>query len=75
MGMVTQPASTEDAKDGKVQEKTEVQLNAIRTFDMLMIAAQVDEMVEKIYSNMAACHIKNGNWKRAAEAAEKVGVP
>ncbi|TEB25167.1 TPR-like protein [Coprinellus micaceus] len=54
MGMVTQPASTEDAKDGKAQEKTEV-----------------DEMVEKIYSNMAACHIKNGNWKRATEAAEK----
>ena len=36
--MVTQPASTEDAKDGKAQEKTEVQSNAFRrTFDVLMI--------------------------------------
>ncbi|KAJ3529880.1 hypothetical protein NMY22_g8818 [Coprinellus aureogranulatus] len=54
MGMVSTPASTEETKDGKAQEKTEV-----------------DDMVEKIYSNMAACHIKNENWKRAAEAADK----
>jgi FK506-binding protein 8 len=31
-------------------------------------------MVEKIYANQSACHIKNGNWKRALEAAEKVGI-
>jgi tetratricopeptide (TPR) repeat protein len=31
-------------------------------------------MLEKIYSNMAACHIKNGNWKRALETADKVSV-
>ena len=29
-------------------------------------------MVEKIYANMSACHTKNGNWKRAAETADKV---
>jgi hypothetical protein len=28
-------------------------------------------MVEKIYANMSACHMKNGNWKRAAETADK----
>ena len=28
--------------------------------------------MEKIYSNMAACHVKNGNWKRAIETADKV---
>ncbi|KAI0342797.1 TPR-like protein [Trametopsis cervina] len=30
-----------------------------------------DEMLEKIYSNMAACHIKQSNWKRAVETADK----
>lgn len=32
-------------------------------------------MLEKIYSNMAACHIKKGNWKRAVETADKVCLP
>lgn len=31
-------------------------------------------MVERIYANMSACHMKNGNWKRAAETADKVGL-
>jgi hypothetical protein len=33
---------------------------------------EADEMVEKIYSNMSACHMKNGNWKRALDCAERV---
>ncbi|KAF9267883.1 TPR-like protein [Marasmius fiardii PR-910] len=32
---------------------------------------EVDEVLEKVYNNMSACHIKNGNWKRAQETAEK----
>ena len=32
---------------------------------------QADEIVEKIYANMSACHIKRDNWKRAQETAEK----
>ncbi|KAF9446601.1 TPR-like protein [Macrolepiota fuliginosa MF-IS2] len=32
---------------------------------------EVDEIVEKIYANMSACHIKNQNWKRAVETADK----
>lgn len=32
---------------------------------------EVDELIEKIYSNMSACHIKNSNWKRALESADK----
>lgn len=32
---------------------------------------EADEMLEKIYSNMSACHIKKGNWKRAVETADK----
>jgi len=32
---------------------------------------EVDDMVERIYANMSACHMKNGNWKRAAETADK----
>ncbi|KZV80346.1 hypothetical protein EXIGLDRAFT_781111 [Exidia glandulosa HHB12029] len=33
--------------------------------------SEIDELLEKIHSNMAACHIKNSNWKRALESAEK----
>jgi tetratricopeptide (TPR) repeat protein len=32
---------------------------------------QADEIVEKVYANMSACHIKRENWKRAQETAEK----
>ncbi|KAI4521323.1 TPR-like protein, partial [Schizophyllum commune Loenen D] len=32
---------------------------------------QADEILEKVYANMAACHIKNSNWKRAIETAAK----
>lgn len=32
---------------------------------------EVDEMMEKIYGNMSAAHIKLGNWKRALETAEQ----
>ncbi|GBE87965.1 hypothetical protein BKA93DRAFT_793376 [Sparassis latifolia] len=32
---------------------------------------EVDEMLEKIYSNQSACHLKRGNWKRAIETADK----
>ncbi|KXN91620.1 Tetratricopeptide repeat protein 9C [Leucoagaricus sp. SymC.cos] len=32
---------------------------------------EVDEIIEKIYANMSACHIKNQNWKRAVETADK----
>ena len=33
---------------------------------------QVDDILEKIYANMSACHLKNQNWKRALETADKV---
>ncbi|KAJ6576628.1 hypothetical protein DFH09DRAFT_1149892 [Mycena vulgaris] len=32
---------------------------------------EVDDIVEKIYANMSACHLKNKNWKRALETADK----
>ncbi|KZT73026.1 TPR-like protein [Daedalea quercina L-15889] len=32
---------------------------------------EADEIMEKIYSNMSACHLKQGNWKRAIETADK----
>lgn len=37
-----------------------------------MLSAQIDDILEKIYANMSACHIKKGNWKRAVETADKV---
>jgi hypothetical protein len=33
---------------------------------------QVDEIMEKIYANQSACHMKKNNFKRALECAEKV---
>ncbi|KAI0719342.1 TPR-like protein [Cerioporus squamosus] len=32
---------------------------------------EVDLLSEKIYANMSQCHIKRGNWKRAAETADE----
>lgn len=29
-------------------------------------------MIEKIYANQAACHIREKNWQRAVETADKV---
>ena len=33
---------------------------------------QVDDIVEKIYANMSACHLNQKNWQRAVETADKV---
>lgn len=38
----------------------------------LRVNYQADEIMEKIYSNMSACHLKQGNWRRAIETADKV---
>ncbi|KAI0925815.1 hypothetical protein AcV5_008444 [Taiwanofungus camphoratus] len=35
---------------------------------------EADEMLEKIYSNMSVCHLKQSNWKRAIETADKVNI-
>ncbi|KAF8273249.1 hypothetical protein EI94DRAFT_1716220 [Lactarius quietus] len=32
---------------------------------------EADDLMEKVYANMSACHIKRENWKRAQETAEK----
>jgi len=32
---------------------------------------EVDELIEKIYANQSACHLKNENWQRALETASK----
>ncbi|EGN98899.1 hypothetical protein SERLA73DRAFT_181622 [Serpula lacrymans var. lacrymans S7.3] len=32
---------------------------------------EIDEIIEKIYANMAACHLKQGNWKRVLETTDK----
>lgn len=56
--------------------------NAKNIFDMGAPAASSDEsqgegktevdlMLEKVYANMSACHIKQENWKRAIETADK----
>jgi len=33
--------------------------------------SEIDETISKIYANMSACHIKQNNWKRAIETADK----
>ncbi|THG96237.1 hypothetical protein EW026_g5565 [Hermanssonia centrifuga] len=35
---------------------------------------EAEEMLEKIYANMCACHIKRSNWKRAVETADKASA-
>jgi len=35
------------------------------------VPTEADELIEKIYCNMAACHIKNSNWERALDSANK----
>ncbi|KAJ7650134.1 hypothetical protein FB45DRAFT_997268 [Roridomyces roridus] len=57
MGMGTTPAPAPSSSSGPVDPKKE--------------KTEVDEIVEKIYANMSACHLKNKNWKRAQETAEK----
>jgi len=32
---------------------------------------EVDDILEKIYANMSACHLKNLNYRRAVETADK----
>jgi tetratricopeptide (TPR) repeat protein len=32
---------------------------------------EVDEIVEKVYANMSACHLNQKNWQRALETADK----
>ncbi|KAI5983357.1 hypothetical protein EDD15DRAFT_1892190 [Pisolithus albus] len=32
---------------------------------------EVDLILEKVYANMSACHIKQQNWKRALDTADK----
>lgn len=40
----------------------------------ISVRTEADEMMEKIYSNMSACHVKAGNWKRAMECADQVST-
>lgn len=42
-----------------------------REGEALTEKTEIDELLEKVYANMSACHIKNGNWKRAQETADK----
>ena len=62
---VDQAASAKD-------EKTEVGGYAIEPCSMWMNIQQVDLMLEKIYANMSACHLRQENWKRAIDTADKV---
>ncbi|PPQ76239.1 hypothetical protein CVT26_008147 [Gymnopilus dilepis] len=55
IGIAPQPASSSDPTDG----------------GKIKEKTEVDEIVEKIYANMSACHLKNQNWKRAVETADK----
>ena len=63
------PADVTDASKGK--ERTEVGPRDLIVYRNLT-HIQVDDILEKIYANMSACHLKNQNWKRALETADKV---
>ncbi|EAU85357.2 hypothetical protein CC1G_07051 [Coprinopsis cinerea okayama7 len=55
IGMGSKPASPDEAKDGKDAK----------------VKTEVDEILEKVYANMSACHLKNENWQRAVDTADK----
>jgi hypothetical protein len=76
MAPPTPAPSSSSTADPKVKEKTEVGSchTPFKFFHLTsFVHAQVDDIVEKIYANMSACHLKNKNWKRALETADKVG--
>ncbi|KAG1734657.1 hypothetical protein EDD22DRAFT_925438 [Suillus occidentalis] len=35
------------------------------------VTTEADVLLEKVYANMSACHIKQENWKRAVDTADK----
>ena len=70
IGVVSKPASADEAT-GKAKERTEVRARSLPS-SFLSCFIQVDEILEKIYANMSACHLKNQNYKRAVETADKV---
>ena len=78
-GGVSTPAPPLDGTSQLKEEKTEVRSPSphARSFVGQLIVPcpgmQVDEMVEKIYANMSACHLNQKNWQRALETADKVG--
>jgi len=55
IGIASKPASADEAAAGGKAKE--------RT--------EVDDILEKIYANMSACHLKNQNYKRAVETADK----
>lgn len=70
LGVGSKSPST-DATEG-AKEKTEVRLFLGFHHQLSSHACcKVDDILEKIYANMSACHLKNQNWKRAAETADK----
>jgi len=40
--------------------------------DMSPEKKEINAIIEKVYSNMCACHIKQGKWQRAIDTADKV---
>ncbi|KAF8623656.1 hypothetical protein AX17_007355 [Amanita inopinata Kibby_2008] len=36
--------------------------------------SEIDDIISKVYANMSACHIKEANWKRAIETADKASL-
>jgi len=65
IGPLPGAASEPDATEGKTTDSRS-QVPEQRT--------EADDMIEKIYSNMSACHLKNSNWRRALDCAERVSV-
>ena len=75
-GGLSTPAPPLDGTSQIKEEKTEVGHPRVRRAAIVQCSGisvlQVDEMVEKIYANMSACHLNQKNWQRALETADKV---
>lgn len=68
------PSSAVDQAASAKDEKTEVGGYVVQHCSMWTYIQQVDLMLEKIYANMSACHLKQENWKRAIDTADKVTI-
>lgn len=72
-GSIVDGAANEQKKKTEVRHPpTLTRVDVAQCPDADCLHLQADEILEKVYSNMAACHLKQSNWKRAIETADKV---
>jgi tetratricopeptide (TPR) repeat protein len=70
-GPIDSAAAPKERSEVRFSSLAHENLLSLRCSSSPHVTPQADEIVEKVYANMSACHIKRENWKRAQETAEK----